>query len=134
MMLLAVIGSVLVQRYVTETARFEVLETDLWIDDGYLNGSMSFRCSRLNENNNIEYSDSVLRIEHLGDTSMQNLKAGDEFFVRYRHRDFGPIKKENRYVIFMARELGILKDEIVGFVQLEGWAEVVIRGKAKALP
>jgi len=134
MMLLAVIGSVLVQRYITETARFEILETDLQVEDGYLNGSMSFRCSRLNERDNIESSDSVLKIANLADTSMQNLKAGDEFFVRYRHRDFGPIKKENRYVIFMVRELGILKDEIVGFVQLDGWAEVHIRGKGKALP
>lgn len=132
MVLIAVVGTLLVQRYITNTARFEVLETDLYVEDGYLSGSMSFRCSQLDDRDNIEYADTVLRIEHLSETSMENLVAGDEFFVRYREKDFGPIKKENRYVIFMVRELGIHKDEIVGFVQLDGWAEVHIRGKTKS--
>jgi len=134
MVLIAVIGTLSAQRYITNTARFEVLETDLFVDGGYLSGSMSFRCSQLDDRDNIEYSDSVLRIANLSDTSMKTLVAGDEFFVNYRDRDVGPIKKENRYVIFMTRELGIQKDEIVGFVQLDGWAEVHIRGKSETLP
>lgn len=131
--LLAIIASIWFQRH-TDRARFEVLESDLRIENGYLSGSMSFRCSRLNERGRIETADTVLRVEHLADTRMMDLKEGDEFFVRYRHYDFGPIKRENRYVIFMVSELGIHKEEIVGFVQLDGWAEVHIRGEAKALP
>lgn len=133
-MLLAAVGALLIQRHITDRARFEVLETDLHLDGGYLSGSVSFRCSRLNERNNIEHADTVLYVEHLRDLSMQSLAAGDEFVVSYRHRDFGPIKKQNRYVIFMTRELGILKEEIVGFVLLAGWAEVHVRGKADAKP
>lgn len=134
LMLLSVIGIFLIQRHITNRARFEVLETDFSVDGGYLSGSMSFRCSQLNQWDNIEHADTVLRVEHLGDLSMQNLQAGDEFFIRYREFDFGPIKKQNRYVMFMTRELGILKEEIVGFVQLDGWAEVHIRGKSKPIP
>lgn len=131
LMLLAVVASVYAERRITDRARFEVLETDLFIEDGYLSGSLSFRCSRLDEDSNIEYADTVLRVEHLADTRMKELADGDEFFVKYRKYDLGPIKKENRYVIFMVRELGISKDEIVGFVQLDGWAEVVVRGKGE---
>ena len=50
--------------------------------------------------------------------------------MRYRQRDLGPITKENRYVVFMVNELGIRKEEIVGFVVMNGWAEVHVRGKA----
>lgn len=134
MVLLVSIGIVFLQNQYM-TARFEVLETDVRVDgDGYLSGSLSFRCSQLNDLNNIEYADTILRIEHLSDTTMQDLVAGDEFFVSYLKRDLGPVKKENRYVNFMVSELGIDKHEIVGFVQLNGWAEVHIRGKAKPLP
>ncbi len=134
LMLLAVIGSLLVQRSITDRAHFKILETDLDVDGGYLSGSISFRCSRFNQYDNIEYADTVLRIEHLADTRTMDLEAGDEFSLRYRYLDFGPIKKENRYVLFMVRELGIRKDEIVGFVQLDGWAEVLVRGKPRELP
>ena len=78
-------------------------------------------------------ADTVLYVDRVSDRRLEDLKAGDEFFVQYRHRDFGPIEKENRYVIFMVRELGIKKDEIVGFVQMDGWAEVHVRGNT-ALP
>ena len=126
MVLLVSIGIVFLQNQYM-TARFEVLETDVRVDgDGYLSGSLSFRCSQLNDLNNIEYADTILRIEHLSDTTMQDLVAGDEFFVSYLKRDLGPVKKENRYVNFMVSELGIDKHEIVGFVQLNGWAEVHI--------
>lgn len=134
MMVLAGLASYGVRQYVMDRARFEILDTDLQVEDGYLSGSLSFRCSRLDERDNIEYADTVLRIDNIADTTMDGLKSGDEFFVHYRERDFGPLKHENRYVIFMVRELGILKEEIVGFVQLDGWAEVVIRGKARDLP
>lgn len=109
-----------------------MLETNFSVDGGYLSGSMSFRCSQLNQLDNIEYADTVLRVEHLGDLRMQNLQVGDEFFIHYRELDFWPIKKQNRYVMFMTRELGILKKEIVGFVQFDGWAEVRIRGEANS--
>ena len=133
-MVLAGLGSYGIRLYVMDRARFEILDTDLQVEDGFLSGAISFRCSRLDEQNNIEWADTVLRIENIADTSMVELKSGDEFFVHYRQRDLGPIKRENRYVIFMVRELGVQKDEIVGFVQLDGWAEVVIRGKANDLP
>lgn len=115
-------------------ARFEVLDKDLYIEDGYLNGSISFRCSRLDDQNNIEYADTVLRLKYVEDTRMVDLKPGDEFFMRYRLRDFGPLKAQNRYVEFMKKELGILEEEIDYFMQLDGWGEFIVTGKADPVP
>lgn len=131
LMLAAGVVCFLVRQHVVDRARFKVLETVLNVEDGYLNGSLSFRCSRFTELGVVEYSDTLLSIENLADTRMFKLKEGDEIVLHYRHRDFGPLPKENRYVQFMVRKLGIAKDEIVGFVQLDGWAEVVIRGRKR---
>jgi hypothetical protein len=111
-------------------ARFEILDKDLVIEDGYLNGSLSFRCSRLNDKNNIEYADTVLQLRNIGDTRMMDLKPGDEFFLRYRESGFGPLKAQNRYLKFMKKELGILEEQIDYFMQLDGWGEFVVTGKA----
>ena len=131
-MLAAGVGSYLFRQYVMDRARFEVLEVLLDEEDGYLNGGLSFRCSRFNsQTGSTEYADTVLQIENLLNSELMDLEAGDEFFVHYRHRDFGPLPRENRYMMFMVYKLGISEDEIVGFVQLDGWAEVVIRGKER---
>ena len=122
----------LIRQHVVERARFKVLETVLEVNDGYVNGNLSFRCSRFDsESGYVEYSDTLLHIENLADTRMVELKEGTEIVLDYRHRDFGPLARENPNVQFMVRKLGISKDEIVGFVQLDGWVEVVIRGKKR---
>jgi len=130
-MALAAVGSYYYSQIIMDQARFKVLETDIEVKDGYLSGSLSFRCSRFTEKGFVEYSDTVVRVDNISDTTMDRLRANDEFVIHYRHHDFGPLQKENRYVLFMVRELGVQKEEIVGFVQLDGWAEVVIRGKGQ---
>lgn len=130
-MFVAAIGSYFFKQVIMDRARFKVLETLVEVEDGYLSGSFSFRCSRFTKKGFVEWDDTVLRVENIADTKMETLKVDDEFVIHYRHRDLGPLKKENKYVLFMTRELGIRKDEIVGFVQLDGWAEVVIRGKER---
>lgn len=131
LMALAAVGSYFVQQYIVDRARFEILDKELFVEEGLLNGSLSFRCSRLDEWDNIEYADIVLHVSHLANTDMMDFESGDEFFVRYRERDFGPLKRENRYVIFMIRELGILEEEIDYFVQLDGWGEFIVSGKSE---
>ena len=69
-------------------------------------------------------------LEKHGDT-IQKLKPGDEFFHRYRERGFGPIKKENYCATFLIRELGITRDEIEYWVQIDGWLEAHVSGKPK---
>ena len=134
-MLAAGVGSFLFNQYVMDRARFKVLEVQLEEEDGYLNGGVSFRCSRYDRQTGfVEYADTVLQIQNVSNSKLMDLKADDEFVVHYRHRDFGPLPRENRYVLFMVRKLGISKDEIVGFVQLDGWAEVLIRGKGSESP
>ena len=59
---------------------------------------------------------------------MRQLKVGDEFFVNYRERGIWPLDKENRYLIFLTRDLGIAEDEIEGFVHMDGWTEVHVKG------
>lgn len=130
----AVAGGLYLYQGTVVRARFEVLDKDLFIEDGYLNGSISFRCSRLNGQDNIEYADTVLRLSNVEDTRMMDLKPGDEFFMRYRRRAFGPLKAQNRYVKFMQKELGILEEEIDYFMQLDGWGEFIVTGKADPIP
>ncbi len=129
-MIVAAVGCWLVDRHTSDRARFEILETELRVEDGYLNGFISFRCSRMNENNNIEYDDTVLYVKEIADARLVSLKAGDEFFLRYRHRDFGPIARQNRYAMFLVQELGFRKKDIGPSIQMDGWSEILIRGKA----
>ena len=130
MMVAVAAGCWMLDRYLSDRARFEILETNIQVEGEHLSGSLSFRCNRFNERGNIEYSDTVLWLERITDSQIESLQVGDEFKVRYRQRDLGPITKENRYVVFMVNELGIRKEEIVGFVVMNGWAEVHVRGKA----
>lgn len=115
-------------RSVTRRARFEIKESYLKVDGGFVNGVIYYRCSQLNSWNNIEYSDSHLYVKNLADTRMVDIKVGDEFFVRYRNWGFWPLKKENQYLIFMQRELGIDEGEVEGFVHMDGWTEVHVKG------
>lgn len=110
-------------------ARFEVVECDLSRSaGGHLNGSLQWRFARVKADGIIERSDTLLTVENVLSTKMDSLQSGDQFKVRYRLGDVGPIKKENPYVLFMTEKLGIEKDEIVGFIQMQGWSEVVVRG------
>jgi len=124
----------LADRYISDRAHFKILETDLRLEGEHVAGAISFRCSRWNDNDNIEYSNTVLYVKEIANTEMLKVEVDDQFNIRYRARDFGPIANQNPYVLFMIRELGIKKEEIIGFVQLDGWAEVHVRGKSEGLP
>ena len=131
LMALAAVGCFFISKYyVVHRARFEILETDVALEEGSVNGAVSVRCSRLNDLDNIEYADVVIYIQNISDTRVLDLKEGDEFFVRYRHNDFGPVKAQNRYFLFMDRELGIRRDEIDYFVEYSGWGEFHVSGKS----
>lgn len=131
-----VVASVLMwlaTQYGKVEAQFEIVSCDLnRASGGHLDGSLQWRYARVKANGNIERSDTLLTVENIQSGKMVGLKSGDQFKVRYRLSDLGPIKKENPYVLFMTQELGIEKDEIVGFIQMDGWSEVVVRGKGAA--
>ena len=129
MALAAVASYFIAPYYVVHRSRFEILETQLELEDGFVNGAVSFRCSRLNELDNIEYVDVIVYVENISNTRMMHLKPGDEFFIRNLNRDFGPLKAQNRFHLFMIRELGIQSDEIDYFIEYSGWGELHVKGK-----
>jgi hypothetical protein len=133
-MLIAVFGALLIQRYVSGRAHFKILEADLEVVDGYLNGAVSIRFSRFNSEDTLEYADFVLLANNLREMKLKELKEGDEFFVEYKERSFWPIKNQNPLELLMIREFDVRKDEIKYYVQLEQWTEVHLVGMANEQP
>ncbi len=110
--------------------RFEIIECDLVASaDGHLNGSLQWRYSRVRSDGELEQADTSLPVENLSSVKLSRVKAGDQFVVRFRLDDLGPIKKESATVIFMTEKLGIPKDEILGFIQMDGWSEAIVKSR-----
>ncbi len=124
-----------VDRYISDRAHFKILETDLHVEGEYVSGAISFRCSRWDENGSISFSNTVLYVKELSVTRLADLKVADEFTVRYRYRDFGPIAKQDRRVIFLVRELGLPKEEETRkWVHMEEWTEIYVSRKIEESP
>lgn len=73
--------------------------------------------------------ETVLLVDHIHSNRISHLNDGDVFEVRYRPADNLLFEKENPFILFLTRKLGIPQDEIVGFVELEGESQVIARGK-----
>jgi hypothetical protein len=124
-----------VDRYISDRAHFKILETDLHVEGEYVSGAISFRCSRWDENGSIQFSNAVLYVRELSGTRLADLKVADEFYVRYRYRDFGPIAKQDRRVIFLVRELGLPKEEETRkWVHMEEWTEIYVSRMSEESP
>ena len=124
-----------IDRHISDRAFFKILETDLHVEGEYVSGAISFRCSRWDEDGYIQFSNAVLYVRELAGTRLADLKVGDEFTVRYRYRDFGPIAKQDRRVIFMVRELGLPKEEESRrWVHKKEWTEIYVSRKSEGSP
>ena len=115
-------------RGLNSRVKFEIRDTQLKESDGFLNGIISYRCSQLDSFDHREVSDTHLHVKNISGSRLAQLHVGDEFFVSYRERGFWPLAKENHYLIFMTRDLGLYEDEIEGFVHMDGWTEVYVKG------
>ncbi len=124
-----------VDRQISDRAHFKILETDLQIEGEHVSGAISFRCSRWNDQGSIEYLNVVVYASPQTGTRLADLKVGDEFTVRYRCRDFGPIAKQDRLVLFLVRELGLPQEEETRrWVTMDGWLEIYVQKKSGGSP
>lgn len=111
------------------TANFEITNNGLQLDNqGLVNGKLGYRYSRVTADGSSEYFDFLCLIEKLNQKKLLDLKPGQRFKMRYRLDDFGPLKKQNVYTLFLTNELQIKAEYLKDYENLPKYTEIIIYG------
>ena len=110
------------------TARFEVSENDLQLDDRQLvSGELKWWYSGTETLGEHPWP-FVCQIRNVDNQRLLKIQPGQTNEVRSRARPIWPFKKQDAFKIYIARDIGIPANRIVGFVMTSEGTEVVIDG------
>ena len=91
-----------------------------------MHGQLGYRYSRVTADGTTEYFDFLCLIENLNQKKLLDLKPGQRFRMRYRLDDFGPLKKQNVYALFLTKELRIKEKYLIAYENLPKYTEIII--------
>ena len=116
-------------------ARFQILEAEMrqlggGLSSGTLMWTHEFEEEVAEEEVNSR-RETLLIVDSAKCDRLCAIAAGDEFTIRFRSHENLLFAKQNPFVMFLTRKLQIRKQDIVGFVELDGQSQVIVRGKAE---
>ena len=110
------------------TAEFEILENELSLnEDQTVSGRIwgNFVGYDLPKPNELEF---VCEIRNIDRPSIVQIQPGQKNEIRYRVKEFWPMKKQDPFQIYLGRHFGIKGDQIEGYIWTKAGARVVIDG------
>lgn len=114
--------------YGKTNVNFRILETDLrQVGDGLTSGTMMWAY----DDGGDSTSETVLMVDSIDCDRLERVSVGEDFTIRHRASDNLLFARQNPLVLFLIRKLQIRKQDIVGFVELDGQSQVIVRGKAE---
>ncbi|MFK7768538.1 MAG: hypothetical protein AB8B55_15050 [Mariniblastus sp.] len=111
-----------------DIATFEIWENDLTVNhQGLVQGQLRWGFVAPGKPKDQPWP-FVCRINNVDQRKILKLKPKTVNEIRYRVSDFGPLKQQDPYKIYISQVLGIHEDKIVGFVMIKGRTEIIIDG------